>query len=363
MNPVQLFKPTFGISEKLAVAQALESGWVGIGPRMLEFETKFAKHLGVKYAVMTNSCTSALHLALILRGIGRYATDGSIRNGPGHKVAVPTMTFCSTAHVVKHVGAEPILQDIDESSLLMAWQTKEEHQYDCWMPVLYAGQPCQPPEYFGNKPVIYDCAHAVGSAFDARNKLCCWSFHAVKNLACGEGGMLTTDDEELYQRALKLRWMGINKDTYQRSSEASRENNYKWEYDVEEIGYKYHGNDILASIGLTQLSKLDQMQERRRQIWHRYRAELNTIDWLPGHSNLLAVLRHKRRDELMEHLRNNGIGSGCHYRPLHLMSCYKEQAHNCPVADRIWSELITLPLHPEMTSADQTRVIEAVKSF
>lgn len=332
------------------MARALESGWTGLGPLTERFEQEFARHLGVKHAVMTNSCTAALHLALVLRGIG-----------PGHRVAVPAMTFCSTAHVVKQVGAEPVLCDVHEGNLTLDYGSvfhnfKDGNTWDKkWiMPVLYAGQ--VPESYGPTDKDIYDCAHAVGSTFDAKGKLCCWSFHAVKNLACGEGGMLTTDDEELAARARKLRWMGISRDTFQRSR-----GGYSWEYDVEEFGFKSHGNDLAAAVGLEQLRKLPSMQEKRHLIWERYRRELGTMEWLPGHSSLLAVLRHKRRDALMNHLHSLGIQTGCHYKPLHLMSCYR--GHDCPTADWVWKELVTLPLHPTLSDGEQTRIIEAVKEF
>lgn len=355
-HPIALFKPYTGHDEKLALARVVESGWLGLGPETLKFEQAFAAYLGVRNAVSTNSCTAALVIALQLRGIG-----------PGYKVAVPAITFCATAHTVKQVGAEPVLWDVNEQTLMLEdghdvkGRMLEDADYDMVIPVLYAGQP-DTYEWVDYK-CIYDCAHAVGSTFDARGKLCCWSFHAVKNLSCGEGGMLTTDDDELAARARRLRWMGISKDTHERSKAIGQGGSYTWEYDVTEFGQKAHGNDLSAAVGLCQLKKLPGMQQRRTQLWQRYRQELGIMEWLPGHSSLLAVLRHPRRNQLMNHLRERGIGSGVHYRSLTLMSCYADQRGNCPVAERVWQELITLPLHPGLLDSEQDRVIEAVKAF
>lgn len=375
-NVVPLFKPSYGPREEELVCQALRSGWTGLGPLTQEFEEKFAKRLGVKYALMTNSCTSALELALLAHGIG-----------PGHRVAVPTMTFVATAHAVRNVGAEVVLRDVDENDLCLQWRNEQHEDMDCIIPVLFAGQPYQAPLWEEAECLlIYDCAHAVGSSFDARGKTCCWSFHAVKNLACGEGGMLTTDDDAIAEKVRRMRWLGVSKSTYERSGlpanllmgpgddEDSRLNVkhrqiYSWEYGVTYPGRKAHGNDLAAAVGLAQLERLDEMQARRECLWLRYQAyltECGFIAWLVGHSSLLAMLGHPRADELMGHLALKGIQSGRHYKPLHLTEAYGEPHYPYPifpVANKVWRELITLPLFPEMSVEQQDRVIEAVRSF
>jgi perosamine synthetase len=376
MNPIPLFRPSYGPREKELVCQAIDSGWTGLGPMTEKFEVAFAHRMGVKHAVMTNSATAALELALLAHGVG-----------PGKRVAVPTMTFVATAHAVRNVGAEVVLCDVLEDTLLLDWAAAETRMSelcgpdfkDAWfLPVLYAGQDCTNP-YYGHARdrTIYDCAHACGSSFDARGKTCCWSFHAVKNLACGEGGMLTTDDDAIADKVRRMRWLGVSKSTYERtriaspsepwSSKPKTRQVYSWEYEVTWPGRKAHGNDLAAAMGLAQLEWLDEMQEKRKYLWSAYREYLGSKygfqSWLPGHSYLLAVLRHPRRDELGAHLSSKGIGWGVHYKCLHLTDAYREHQGQFPVADRVWRELLTLPLYPDMTVEDQDRVIQAVRSF
>lgn len=349
---IPLFKPYYDAREHDYVIQAIRSGWTGLGPKTEEFEQLFASYLGVRHAVMTSSCTAALELALLAKGIGS-----------GDRVAVPTMTFVATAHAVRNVGAYPILCDVEEDTLLLDARCTSSG-FRAYIPVLLAGQPfyMAPLEKYCEEygqSVIYDCAHAVGSAFNAKGRLCCWSFHAVKNLACGEGGMLTTDDDAIAERVRALRWLGISSSTHERSKGQV----YKWEYDVTYPGRKAHGNDVAAAIGLSQLEKIDDMQARRQWLWNRYAAQLpNLMLWRPGHSYLLAVIRHPRRDDLARHLSERGIGCGVHYKPLHLTQAYRDRGPFL-VADRVWKELLTLPLFPGMTSEQQDTVISAVKEF
>lgn len=350
MNPIPLFRPAIDAREHDYVIKAMRSGWLGLGPMTAEFEGKFATHLGVKHAVMTSSCTAALELALLAHGIG-----------PGDRVAVPTMTFVATAHAVQNVGAEVVLCDVFEGNLLMIPPTDT----DAYVPVLYAGQPWG--MRFVNlergkdhsPPMIWDCAHAVGSSFNASGKTCCWSFHAVKNLTTGEGGMLTTDDDVLAAKARRMRWLGIDKSTHDRSKEQV----YSWQYEVSYPGRKAHGNDLAAAVGLSQLEKLPEMQSRRQWLWNRYANALpNLMRWIPGHSCLLAVLRHERRDDLANHLAKREIQSGVHYKSLTLTEAYWSPG-SCPVAERVWQELLTLPLYVSMTDQDQDRVIQSIKEF
>jgi len=248
---ISLFRPDHDEREVEAVREVLLSGWTGLGPKVEEFEENFARSQGAKYGVATNSCTSALELCLRAIGVG------------GGRVAVPTITFASTAHAVRLVGGEPVFCDVNRHTLLI---DDEVERCDAAIPVVYAGQPV--PHTFDSGfpvPVIWDCAHAAGSAFDASGKTCCWSFHSVKNLATADGGMVTTSDAAFAAKLKRLRWLGIDKSTHDRSGKT-----YSWEYDIPEVGIKAHMNDVTAAIGLVQLAKLPAMQARRREIAERY---------------------------------------------------------------------------------------------
>jgi perosamine synthetase len=349
---ISLFKPCYDSREADAVSDVLQSGWVGLGPRTEEFEHRFAARVGAKHAVALNSCTSALHMALRLLDVG-----------PGDEVIVPTITFVSTAHAVVYCGAVPVFCDVNPRTLLIDVEEMRRlttSRTRAVIPVLYAGQLFDCP--LAGIPLVYDCAHAAGSAFSAAGKFACWSFHAVKNLACGDGGMLTMDDALLAQRARKLRWLGIDKTTWDRTGRKR----YAWEYDCREIGFKSHTNDLAAAIGLVQLQKLDAMQQRRREIADRYCRRLKGIIELPpkstGQSWHLFVVRSDKRNALADYLARRGITTGVHYKPIHLYECYGQQP-TLSVAEREWHRILSLPMHAGLTDGEVDTVCETIKGF
>jgi perosamine synthetase len=354
--------PSYTLAEEQAVAAVLRSGWTGLGPKVEEFEDAFAKHLGVKHAIATNSCTAALHLALKLVGV----SDGGI-------VLVPSLTFVSTGHVVCHLGAQPRFMDIDPSSFCSLNDQadallcrKHYGNIDAILSVLYAGQPIgiTSTQY----PVIYDCAHACGSSWDARGKLCCWSFHAVKNLSTGEGGMLTTDDSQLAERARRLRWMGISTSTYERNYQTQTRPAYKWEYDCQEIGFKSNMHDVSAAIGLVQLARLGGMQAKRYELVRCYLQNLPAlgVETLNrndnGSSHHLMVIRCPDRDALHTYLKERGISTGVHYKPIHLYPCYGYQ-ESLPIVESEWLKLLTLPLYPDLTLEQVEMICGHIRDF
>jgi perosamine synthetase len=352
---IPVLRPSYTVAEEQAVAEVLRSGWSGLGPKVDEFEQAFAAHLGVKHAVATSSCTAALHIALKLVGVSE-----------GGAVLVPSLTFVSTGHVVKHLGASPLFMDVDAETLCSGprqvdalLDRKHYGNVEAIMSVLYAGQPVEPISV--PYPTVYDCAHACGSTFDARGKLCAWSFHAVKNLSTGEGGMLTTDDTQLAERARRLRWMGISTSTYERNYATQTRTAYKWEYDCQEIGYKANMHDISAAIGLVQLARLEAMQTQRFVLVRNYTQLLAGIPSVEplvhafGSSYHLFVIRCADRDALHAYLKERGIGTGVHYKPIHLYPCYGYQPA-LPVVEREWLKLLTLPLYPDLT-LDQVEMI------
>jgi len=376
-DQIPVFRPSVGAEELEALREVLESGWLGLGPKTKEFEDRFAHYVEAAYAVGTNSCTAALHIALIVLGIG-----------PGDEVITTPMTFVSTNHAILYVGATPVFCDIEPDTLNIDTKKIEPLITDrtrAIMAVHYGGHPCDMSAILDiaqrhELRVIEDAAHACGAKYKGRQvgsigDATCFSFHAVKNLACGTGGMLTLHDRALAERARRLRWMGVDKDTHARVK-----GSYSWSYDVTELGYPYHMNDVVAAIGLAQLDKLDAANARRREIAGAYSAALANIGYLemgifmplaetPVEKSYATsafhnyVIKTARRDELMAFLGDRGIATGVHYMPNHLYDMYTPYRRTLPVAEGVWKRLVTLPLFPALTDSQVEYIIAAIKEF
>ena len=365
---LNVFKPDMGEEEIRAVAEVIRSGWIGLGPKTAEFERQFAEYIGVAHAVALNSCTAALDLSLKLL---------EIKNAD--EVLVPTMTFVSTAHTVAYNLAYPIFVDVDKQTKnldLSDVERKLSRRTKAIIPVHYAGRPVDLDALKGiarGVPIIEDAAHACGARYKGKRvgsfgNIACYSFHAVKNLAMGDGGALTTDNNEFNERAKRLRWLGIDKGTWDRTAV---DQSYWWEYYVNEIGLKCHLNDIAAAIGLVQLAKLDKMNERRRQIKNIYNEGLRDLEQvtLPPDDDgdyqsswHIYSICSDHRDELSVFLQTNGISTGVHYKPIHLYKCYGNITH-LPTAEWLFSRLLTLPMYPGLSDADAWRVVECIRDF
>ena len=380
---IPLFRPSLGEEELEALRPVFASGWIGLGPRTQQFEEEIARYLGVKYAVGLNSATAALHLALATLGIGE-----------GDEVLLPSLTFVSTAHAVRYTDATPVFVDVEEGTLNLDPKDLERKitpRSRAVIAVHYGGDPCDMMAILEvargrGLAVVEDAAHAMGTEYDRQGAkagslgdIGCFSFHAVKNLATGDGGMLTTNREDVFRHARRLRWMGIDKDTWDRTEDAEkcartgirRYAGYHWYYEVAELGFKCHMNDITAAIGLVQLGKLEAANERRRTIRARYDRELAGVPGLqtplPARGRSAShnyVVRLDRRDELNVHLRDRHIASGVHYLPVHLQPYYRNRypAH-VPVTERVWKRLLTLPMYADLAEDDLLRVIGAVREF
>jgi perosamine synthetase len=379
---IPVFKPSFGEEELEALREPFETGWIGLGPKTAEFEEKFAAYVGASHAVGLNSATAALHLAL-----------AAFKIGAGDEVLVPAITFVSTAHAALYVGATPVFVDVYPDTLCMDVEDmarKITERTRAAIPVHYGGHPCELDEIMEVAKrhgiyVIEDAAHACGSAYRGHKigsigDATCFSFHAVKNLATGDGGMITTDRSDVARLLNSLRWVGIGKSTWERTEDSMmqletglrRYADYSWYYEVSELGYKYHMNDIAAAIGLVQLKKLETTNARRRGIVERYNEAFRNVDWIQtppektyvrsAHHNY--VIKTPFRDALNRYLKEKGIATGVHYMPIHLHPYYRSrfEAH-VPMAEQVWTQLLTLPLYPDLTDEQVDYIIDSIRSF
>lgn len=366
---IQLFRPSLGDEEASAVRDTLESGWIGLGPRTVAFESAFARHVGAPHCVAVNSGTAALHLAML-----------ALRLPPDAEVVVPALTFVSTAHAVLLAGAHIVFADVDPRTLNLDPHDLERRlspRTRAIVPVHYGGNPCAMNAITAlaracGAAVVEDAAHAAGAAYGSRkvgalSALTCFSFQGVKNMTTGDGGCVTTDSAERAAHLRRLRWMGIDRDTWQRT----RGSPAPLEYEVTGLGFKYQMNDIAAAIGLVQLAKLERMNERRRLLASRYDAALAPLGWLSIPTVLPDVVsaRHNyaiqldRRDELRAWLGERGIATGVHYMPLHLHPFYRDTRGTLPAAERAWRRLLLLPLYPDLTDDEQQQILRAIEAF
>jgi len=381
---IQVFKPSLGEEELDALREIFKTGWIGLGPKTAEFEEKFAEYVGAKYAVATNSATAALHLCCLALDLGEWDV-----------VMIPTMTFVSTAHAPTYCGALPFFVDVDTDTLniqikdlahkLRIARKLGHPRVKAIIPVHYGGHACHMEAVWNiaakyGLHVIEDAAHACGSEYKGqkiggleRSTAACFSFHAVKNLPCGDGGMITTNRLEFAQRLRRLRWCGIDKSTWDRTKEAAYKQ-YSWYYEVNELGYKYHMNDIAAVIGLCQLAKLDVGNARRREIANIYTEAFQEkapwietpVEWSYTKSSWHNyVIKTIHRDALNAFLKEKEIATGVHYYPIHLQPYYHRRigAVVLPNAERIWPKLLTLPMYPSLTDDEVSYIIESILEF
>ena len=371
-EPIQLFKPYHGEEEIEAVSEVLRSGWWGQGPKTVELEKQFAEFVEAPIAVSLNSATAGLHLALTAAEV------------EGYEVISTPMTFVSSNHAILYNRATPVFADVERDTLNIDPDDIERKITDktrAIMVVDYGGHPADLDRILEiadahNLIVIEDAAHATGARYKGKavgsiSPMTSFSFHPVKNLATGDGGMVTTRNEEWAERIKRLRWVGINKNTWQRA-DGEDGSQYSWEYDVDEPGYKYHTNDINSAIALVQLGRLPFTNGRRREICALYDEGLKDISWLTlpvekdyaYSSRHNYVIRMNNRDKLADWMRDHRVGSGMHYIPNHLYDMYKPYVTEAlPVIEEEWLRCLTLPLHPNMTDSDVAYIIEVLRHF
>lgn len=367
-------EPYWDKEELEKITKTIESNWWSKGPQTQEFEKQFAEFVGAKYAIAVNSCTAATHAILATKNLQ-----------PGDEVIVPAMTFCSTANVVVHCGATPVFADVDERTGLIDPQSILAHITDKTrgiIPVHYSGQACDMDVINAIAKehglfVVEDAAHAVYTTYKGKmvgglGNPTAFSFYVTKNLATGEGGMITTDDEELADLLRVYTLHGMNRNAWNRYGKGGT-----WRYDVVTFGFKYNMTDIQASLGLSQLKKLPMMQEMRERYAKKYNEAFQN---LPGiglmdqmdygrnawHLYILRIEDLKiDRDQFIEELKALNIGTAVHFIPVHMHPIYRETFHtkegDCPVAEKLFSQIISLPMNPSMTESDIDYVIQAVK--
>ncbi len=354
---IQVLKPTYDEQTKKELLEVLDSGWVGQGPKCFEFETKFAEYVGAKYCVMTNSGTAALDLALKV-----YDIKG------GELITTP-MTFVSDAIVGEWNGMDVTFADIDADTLCINPESiKITPETKAIVAVDSHGRLADIKAIkakFGGL-VIEDAAHAMytpGAGKDA--DITIWSFQAVKSLPIFDGGAITTNDEAIYRKLRTLTWLGIEKSTWDRVGKSG----YSWDYDITQSqGLKAYMTDVQAVIGLGQLRRLEQTNQRRRDIQTAYNEAFKNIPQIkiPAYSHTVQyyTMQCENRDALSDFLAQNGIITSVHFKPLSEMTYWKKAIKNpLPVNDAVWKKLLSLPVHNALTDEELNLIITKVKEF
>lgn len=367
--------PDITDAEIKKVVDTLESGWLAKGPKTIEFEEKFAEYVGAKYAVAMNSCTAALHIALIAAGVG-----------PGDEVITTSMTFAASVNTILHVGATPVFVDIDsETGLIDVTKIEEKitEKTKAIVPVHYAGQACDLDTIYkiANKHNLFvseDAAHAIYTEYKGKRighkpqGAVSYSFYATKNLATGEGGMLVTDSKDIADRARVLITHGMSRNAWNRYGKGG-----SWMYDIEEPGYKYNMFDLQAALGLTQLARLEEMQTKREQLVAIYKEGLSNIlgieipkvnDYTTKNAWHLFIIKINEkfplsREELIDSLAENNIGTSVHFIPVHTMTAYKDYRYQSSLKEtESWFEqILSLPLYSTLESTDVEQIIDTIK--
>ncbi len=372
-------RPEIGEEEISEVVACLRSGWITSGPRTAQFESEFAAAHGARHALSFSSCTGALHALLLAMGLTA-----------GDEVIVPALTWPSTSNMVVACGATPVFADVDP----LTWNLSPEEMLKALtprtrvvIPVHFAGQPADldglrdalAAAGRGDVAIVEDAAHAAGARYKGRpigatsaagTVAACFSFHPIKNMTTGEGGMLTTDDAELAAKVKLWKFHGVQRDAWKAYSATEKA---PATYDVVLPGFKYNLTDIQSAIGIHQLRKLPRFNARRAEIAARYQRELAGIAGLglPGaapyehvHPWHLFTVLAPQRAPFMDRLKSLGIGTGLHFEAVHLHAFYRQRfgtrPGTHPVAEEVCSRIVSLPLFPSMTEEDVDDVVAGV---
>lgn len=360
------------------VVATLKSGWLGTGPKVHQFENMFKDYKGAKYAMALNSCTAALHLAMLAVGVGE-----------GDEVIVPSMTFAATANAVIHTGAKPVFADCKRDTMNIDpvdIENKITKKTKAIIPVHFAGRACEMDKIMdiANRyqlKVIEDCAHAIETEYKGKKAgtfgdIGCFSFYVTKNIVTGEGGMCITDNEE-YANKIKIMGLhGLSKDAWKRFGDEG----YK-HYQVVYAGFKYNMMDIQAAIGIHQLPRVDQYWERRKEIWQMYNDAFRDLPVIlpvepesesrhAYHLYTLLIDTERAtltRDQFMNEMTKRNIGVGVHYIALHLHPYYQDtfgyKSEEFPNSTWISDRTVSIPFSPKLNNDNVVQIIEAVRSI
>lgn len=362
-------------AELAALREVLTSGWITTGPKNQALEAAFCQLTGNRHAIAVSSATGGMHVTLMALGIG-----------PGDEVITPSQTWVSTLNMICLLGATPVMIDVDNDNLMItpeAVAAAITSRTKAIIPVHYAGAPADIDAIraVGERhgiPVIEDAAHAAGTHYKGRHVgwqgTAIFSFHAIKNMTCAEGGLIVTDDDELASRIRSLKFHGLGVDAYDRQTHGRAP-----QAEVIAPGFKYNLADINAALALVQLEKLPHANQRRAEIAQRYLRELADTPFTPltvpawdhQHAWHLFIIRVDEaacgisRDALMEKLKAMGIGTGLHFRAAHTQKYYRERFPEVSLPNTEWNSarICSLPLFPDMTDDDVTRVISALRQL
>jgi len=381
MKPIPYGKQHITAEDLDAVAETLQSDFLTQGPKISEFENAFAKYIGVEYAAAVSNGTGALHLAALALGVNQNSN-----------VITTPITFAASANCIRYCGGNVFFADIIKDSHLIDLnkteyliKSKPSGFFKGIIPVDFAGlavnmEDCRTLAKKYNLWILEDACHAPGGFFtdNSGTKQFCgscnysdvaiFSFHPVKHIACGEGGMVTTNNKDVYNKLLLLRTHGITKDPH-----LLQENHGGWYYEMQELGYNYRLTDIQAALGLSQLKRIDESLSKRKEIAACYFNTLKNIKQIirqsgipEGHAYHLYIIEVENRLELYNYLRSKNIFSQVHYIPVHLLPYYQKlgwKKGDCPIAENYYQHCLSLPMYPSLTDEEFEYVIASIKEF
>jgi len=372
-------RPSITEAEIREVSETLRSGWITSGPRVAAFEKDFSAYVSAPFGVAVTSGTAGFHILLQALGIG-----------PGDEVITPSLTWPSPVNMMEFVGARPVFADIDRQTFQLDPASVEQvltPQTKAIVPVHFAGQPCDLDAFRTlcekhELILIEDAAHAIGTEYRGRRigsgkNPAVFSFHAIKNLTTGEGGLITVSDEKLRDRLVSLRFHGVDQDAWKRyAREASKG------YDLFEPGWKYNLTDLQAAVGLAQLRRIEEMNARRMKLAELYDRLLDSIPAIIRPARVSYPSRHAwhlytilidpektglTRDEFREEIRKRNIGTGLHFLAVHELSFYRERYHPAPEllrnSEYVAARIVSLPLFPDMQEEDVVEVVEEIRDI
>jgi len=372
-------RPSITEAEIREVSETLRSGWITSGPRVAAFEKEFSAYVSAPYGITVTSGTAGFHILLQAMGIG-----------PGHDVITASLTWPSPVNMMEFVGARPVFADIDRGTFQLDPASVEQvltPQTKAIVPVHFAGQPCDLDAFQTlcekhGLILIEDAAHAIGTEYrgqriGSRKNPAVFSFHAIKNLTTGEGGLITVSDEKLRDRLMSLRFHGVDQDAWKRYAREATKG-----YDLFEPGWKYNLTDLQAALGLAQLRRIEEMNARRTKLAELYDRLFDGVPEIIRPARVPYPSRHAwhlytilidpertglARDEFREEMRKRNIGTGLHFLAVHELSFYRERYRVAPGllrnSEYVAARIVSLPLFPDMQEEDVVEVVEEIRDL